>query len=553
MADEATLSVRLKTIIDESFLVKSLRNVSKKASKGSAIGIPSSGSSSSSGIEKTLKSIESILSKAFNVAIPKEAELEEAPEQKGSAIKGIGVLLGKGMKSMGSLLKTAGKGIAIVVGLAAALGPGLKMIGMLSKTVGEFLRPISDIMVVLLSPVLSLLRPILKVFKTLMAPFKQAAMQGMAAANMLMSQGGQLIAGGDKAGGSALIAEGMQASLSSASLLFSGFTQVIMSPLADLLGMGDKFDGMMADWQSAALDGVHRGIILSGTVRELNAEWGDLGLAGEGALAMIDSQMSILRSQAGKFTVDNFKEQMKLGQDTVDAAGAIVAGDLDGIKASADELNVPFEKLMGYMKTGTEDLPLLNSAFDTLIQNFTDAEKAATKYANNQRVGEVGKENEPGLLAKYMSGGKNIAANIAENPFSVLLGPAGMIKPFIDGWKNAKPAAIEAQKGLVEDTKAYWLSVDTLNDAGMSNALKNTESYYGEKGTIPMAQENGFQTMSKSTKNYVSSMKDYSSSMESLVSKSIKNAKRLASEAKSYANARDKYERKLKNLSSVRS
>lgn len=99
----------------------------------------------------------------------------------------------------------AAAGAAGPAGIMAALVASLKVFepirkiaGQIVNMLGEFLRPISDVILLLLRPILQILRPILLVVRQIMAPFRQAAFA-------LSRQAGQAFREGDMARGTALV------------------------------------------------------------------------------------------------------------------------------------------------------------------------------------------------------------------------------------------------------------------------------------------------------------------------------------------------------------
>ena len=108
----------------------------------------------------------------------------------------------QGMKGVGGVAKlmpaiTAGVagiaaitgGIALVVKALMSYKPLMAMISAIVKLLQLFLRPIADVIIVLLMPILYILKPILMVANQLIAPYRRLAFQMLAAGGKAMQEG----------------------------------------------------------------------------------------------------------------------------------------------------------------------------------------------------------------------------------------------------------------------------------------------------------------------------------------------------------------------------
>jgi len=335
----------------------------------------------------------------------------------GGTSGGIGSSLGK----IGALLAIAGVALSV-------LKPMLPMIRGLGKMLGEFLRPIADVIMMLLAPILALMRPILITFKALMAPFKQAAMVGIAAAQKLIGQG--MAIGSDTEEGKGLIAEGFSGSLSAASLMFSGFIEVLFTPLAEMIGMGDQFAGAMDNWQDSALEGVHRVIILSETVDELSEGLGGLKEGAKAALSIIDEQVALLRQEVGQFTIKNFQRDMGIAQDIINTTSLIAVGKFDEAKLAAKNLNTPFAEFAGYMNDLYTILPDAAEEMSKYAQGMSDIAKS--QAIMGAMAGHMA--DEPSWWDKFKGGWKSLVSE--QDSLLEAINPFDMLTDFGDGWKK---------------------------------------------------------------------------------------------------------------------
>ena len=232
-------------------------------------------------------------------------------------------LLQRGLQQTGQMLgrivKTLGKvavGVLAAASLVEVFTPIFKLVDGIFKAVREFVRPVADVMMFLVKPILVMLRPVVQMFRTLMQPFREIATRGLAAANQLIAQGMQM--GGEE--GREMVGEGLRGAVSSASLMLSGFFEVIFKPVAELFRLGDRFDKLMGAWQSSAIEGITRTQILSDTFRGFNSIMNDTNEAAAKALSTIDTQMKTLNEKADEFSMDNIPTIMEKASQEVDKA-----------------------------------------------------------------------------------------------------------------------------------------------------------------------------------------------------------------------------------------
>lgn len=110
----------------------------------------------------------------------KTVDLPKAKGKAGATGEGGGMFAGLGKL----LLPLAG--ITSIVGIVMQFRPLISIVKNISKILVEFLRPIADMVTILLMPLLLIIKPILIVFRQLMAPFRKAALQLAAAGGVAL-------------------------------------------------------------------------------------------------------------------------------------------------------------------------------------------------------------------------------------------------------------------------------------------------------------------------------------------------------------------------------
>lgn len=418
-----------------------------------------------------------------------------------------------GMGKIGMLVGMAGIALSIIK-------PIIPMIKGIGKILGEFLRPIADVIMMLLAPILSLLRPILITFKALMAPFKQAAMTAIAASQKLIGQGMGL--GMETEEGKGLIEEGFKGSLQAASLMFSGFIETMFTPLAELFGLGDKFAGAMDAWQGKALIGVHRVIMLSDTIDAFGEQLGNTREATKEALDVIDNQVALLIDTVGEFTIENFQADMDTVQSIIDATAALLKGDMGELLTASTELNIPMAEIIGALKAGIDPASQFTAGINTIVDAFNDATKAQIAYHEALRIGEEIESNKPGFWSKLWGG--------MTEPIE---GVGDLFSSFVRGWtKVGDDWKIESQK-MIDEHNVYWKTkLPESQHSGLEEMRVMMEKYMG-KSIIPDLMSDGFVHMEESTKNFTNNMKTYATTMDDLADTVADSARRATSAARS--------------------
>lgn len=145
-------------------------------------------------------------------------ETKTASKKTGGLLSGI---LGK--------VGLAAGGIGILIALLDAFKPIVNIAKQVVKMLFEFLRPIADMVVLLLIPILQIIKPILQVVRQIMAPFRQLAFKLSREAVQAGKEGDPLAAAGLFGLSFQAIATGVQA-------VFGFFGKTLIDQIVDLSG-----------------------------------------------------------------------------------------------------------------------------------------------------------------------------------------------------------------------------------------------------------------------------------------------------------------------------
>ena len=483
------------------------------------------------GLDKNVTdNVESKVNNAMSPVSKRPIE-EDVPKGEGrtggvlDGIKDIGKRVGEGLKSFGGLMKMVGKitlAAGAALGLFRAIQPALQMADQLVTLLSQLFRPINDALMMLIVPVFSMLRPIVQTINTLMMPFRRMAMEGTAASSALMGRGMQMIMDGDEGGG-ALIAEGLKGALSGASLLFSGFTQTLLSPLADLLGLGDRFDSLMEAWQASALRGISRSIVLNNTINDLLRGTDNVSEAASTALGMIGEQMYILEKSVDGFSMDNIDETLQGISALSNFVSGSVDADFEKMAAAARVLGVPVEELVGNFFYASKSADFLNNNLRDVISNFDAAQKAMAMQGSFDSLTRDMDSNKPGFFSKLWGG---ISGGVSGR----LSGETDLISGMVQGWRGTMDEWHSDNQQLVNQFKNDWQDVpeslqgglqhmlgdmdrylggslipDSMN-RGLQHMLNDTEKMIGGEGNIVRAYSGGLQRMQTTTNNFATAI-----------------------------------------------
>lgn len=508
------------------------------------------------------------------------------------ALKGVGQRAGEGLgrgimqipKMLSTLLKGFGKIIGIATGIAMIVEvfkPVYSLLEGVFKMIREFVRPVADVITMLLQPILVMIRPIVMMFRTLMMPFRQLAYQGLAAANLLISQGMEM--GGEE--GKGLIAEGFKGAINAASLMMSGFVRVVFTPLMEALdsvpllsGIADGFSNAMDRWESSATKGVTRTIVLSSTFSNLIPILGDTREAASRALDAIDEQMNLLEKTIDDWTVDNAPRILKAAGKAVDMAVGVVASALqgeDGLESlleSAEEAAKSFakalgedeSKLIGRMQAATlkiDDFAKSMKAFENLNAKMMERgqlEKFADEIEGTKGTSWWKKAQDIGKMA--------MRANPIHYAVEGVI--TGKWDPFREAkeWESAQEARQKKFDELTLDMSDGMISglvemLEAMNiymtnslipesfEKGLQHMHKLNEHMFNpDKGKLITSTQTGYKTVENASNNFVKSMQSVANSIKSIAAEAARyaaqaraSASRAASAARAASSARSSY------------
>jgi hypothetical protein len=542
---------------------------------------------SSSSFEEIRKAIEEKQGLQKELSLAERGGIGEKSDSKLPQLmsKSMGMILSP-LKSIGSAMGQIIAGVSIGAAFMIAAKPVFTLVEAGVKMIGEFLRPITEVMMMLVQPLLIMIRPLVTQFRLLMLPFREMASRGMAAATTLIAQGMEM--GGEE--GAALKSEGIKGAINSASLLMSGFMEVILAPFygIETLGIGEAIEGAVKSWQEKALEGVTRVVVLSDTFSGLTNILTDSSDAAKKALLLIDTQMSLLKGVVDKWNIDNAKEILNAAKSAADGAinsiGASLAGDekslkkyLEDAKDPAKDLGLSVEGMTGIFSNAVGLLDKMvekyNSLGDTTaaavvqvggsLQTLTDL-KNESEDAKNwgffdktkaffEGVGESLKDVPlwqmvvPGLggyrLGEALGSG---VGNVKEegNRRDELVSwnkekAKSILDPLMEGGMKSLIDSQDAGLGkMLDSMKLYFggsLVPDSFNTGLNNMLLSSTNSFDPEKGTITTSFNTGLNVMTIATQEFVSGMNKVADDIKAIASAAASYAASARSSANSAA------------------
>lgn len=482
-----------------------------------------------------IKGLKQIGSSVGNVVF-EEAEKNAKSKQTTDPVGGDDTKRGvyKGLEMVSNLGKTVGtvlKGImgvalkavaalgvigAVVAGFQVFLNTAQKALSLISMLV----RPISDAITMAIMPVFALLRPIVQVVNTMMMPFRQAAMQGMAAANSLISQGMFKNLAGEEGGG-ILIGEGLKGATASVGLMLSGILDVITKPFQNIefMGIGQAISDGVQGLQGAAQVGVAEVVLFNTMLTELGSTLGDLskkelvGVRNATRAIINDMQVDIRQMDITKFN-ENLTGIQTLGVSASDTLKESLVGDSNSLTAAllktqelADKANISLdgftssiEKIIGIIPGRIDIDENMSRVFDRPKTLFEVAE--SMKQRNeiqdifSTTFDESANRVKPGLFSKnpFEAVFENIK-NFFNNDAKTIMGVVSL--SFRGGLDTMHKDTIEAME--------HSYIPDSFR-AGLTKIHEDTKTIMDPVGDVPTTFSKGFDDMTKRTKSFSSSL-----------------------------------------------
>lgn len=276
----------------------------------------------------------------------------------GGAVAGgvAGGLIGTGI---GAILEVVGKILSNFKGL-------MNLAGTVIKVLVEFLRPIADVIMLLLMPILQILKPILIVVRQIMAPFRQIAFN-------LSKEGAQALREGDQGKAAGLFGLSIAESLLGVQAVFSFLTAGIIEQLTTLGGetlklltsaIGNLFRPLLEFFGinvDKAIIGINN-FIDNGIKGVNDAIKVSLGIA-------LSAQQLGIAELAAKLGVDISSEFTTVN----DTLREFLVGSDNSFVSKFDELTTDFENRL---------IPEMGNALDSMVSKF----ETAAERINNINV-----------------------------------------------------------------------------------------------------------------------------------------------------------------------
>jgi hypothetical protein len=397
--------------------------------------------------------------------------IKSAKAQTASA--GGGGFLGSMMGGLTKMLGAAGVAIMILDQFKGLTN----MVSAILRIAIEFLRPVADVIMLLLMPVLMILRPILMVVRQLIAPFRKSAYQ-------LASLGSKAILDGDMTGGFSLMGQSILT-------MFAGFIPVLTTWWGTLTGIIVDILAVVVKLLAGAIFDV-AGIIAKG--------------------------MDFLTG--GIFNLEEKVGTAKDGfLDKVDLAAA-------GVKTSIDET------IADWNKTFTEKV--IGAANETIAAAKAQQEAAKAHKDYLSSIKEVKTNVVRNADGTFMSSSKTYDANMStENGPAYAMAPADGIKQLYStsqeyfSTDGKIPASVET--GYATMLKSSNLGYTAMNSAALLAV--------GPAGFIPATFNQGFDKVRGSASNFNKAMDNAAYGVSRAVDVALSAASRAVREAQRYAQA----------------
>ena len=443
----------------------------------------------------------------------------------------IGSMLKPIFMPIKTIVTTLGKifaAISIAAALLEVLRPVMKAVDAIVKMIGELLRPISDVVMMLLQPLLIMMRPLVQMFRTLMLPFREAATKGMAAASQLIAQG--MDVGGEK--GRSMILEGAKGALHSASLMMSGFVDVLLSPLknVEFLGIGSAITAAMDSWISSAVGGV---IAVQEKAELVNDIIDIIDHIPAGQLkyqfGVIDQAVKETAKTLDGLSLENLDEATQKVQEKTGEVQTAFVEFYKGVEKGKTETSA-FEELaenyFSAVKDIQEILPNANLNLTTFANVIKGLGNEARETALAMAAEDAAKELDKAMRAEKGSliGGiiaflQGAATNIQAGGESFVTGRSEWRKY----WDLAEAAQEDAGRNMLNE-QMKRLEIEEELDRKAWERQVSTMSKYWSNSIIPNQFEKGFKTMTDSATNFKNKLSEISNEINS-ISRSLQKPK----------------------------
>ena len=514
-----------------------------------------------SGVSESLKNNASEMGEQAKNAM--QSGQETAKSASGGGGGGVQGMLGniggkmegvaKSMGFVSGLVAKIGAGIFTIVSITRAFKQPLMMINNISKMVSQFLQPISDTVMMMIAPVFSMLRPLVQTFQTLMQPFREAAMQGLAAAQELIGRGTRMGLDGEEGAGK-LMKEGLQGAVSSASLMLSGFLDVLTKPLQNIefAGIGESIENGITMMQEMSQEGVLRVMTFRDTFTEFEKTLGDTSEAANAASQTIDAQMDMLRESVDDFTIDNF-------EDNVETANKISEGHSELLKGNVEKVDEILEGIDMDSSDILTNFSLMESSSKTFKDNINETLDRLSEERQRQQAKRVGEEitqrsqeEAPGWFSRFGTafGGGRERTNMIDMVISPFEEGVSWIEGFSDNWESEQEAIERINQESLNTIRqnhgdSFADMVETQVQGNMRMEKEMNESFGAENGEIPMTVKRGTDNMTVSARGFAEEAQNTTRVIDDAV-KSMENY------ARKYRRAKEEIRRRERRIDSRR-
>ena len=466
---------------------------------------------------------------------------------------------GKEGVGMGGFVGAMMKGLAGFTGVIGAIGLIAQQFGGLTSMVSsivrlliEFLRPIADVVMLLLMPVLAIIRPILQVVRTIMAPFRKAALQ-------LSREGAQNIASGN-------VTEGLAQIFAGTSVILEGLQMAISLFLEKaIIGAVSATGSLLSIVVAKVLE--FFGVPFEETIAwfsektKLITDMIEVGFA-TGAILIAAQTTTMINAVGGN------------ASDFVDEITPIIS---DMFLSDTNSLKSAWvESMLGWLETVDEKTSILSETFSTGMDGFSLDAMTAIKDNFVEISSEFGQRivkfsNYAKTIIQEQlsnqetttenSGSGNMLTNILENIMSLPTGGIPVIGPAVEITKSLTNT--DFFSGLIESTKKFfgageekgemnvtWESgLDSLNKQNktfMTGMNKTYTDALGKDGTVINTVDMGIGTLTKSADGFDKAMNKAADGVVNAVNKALSAASKAVDNA-------EKYARLIRQLSASRS
>ena len=388
--------------------------------------------------------------------------------------------------------------LALLAALAQVIKPGLSFIGKVMKVIAELFRPINDVIILLLRPVLAIMRPLLMIMRSIMLPFRRAAIK-------LSSSGMKDIAEGIKNSDASKFGLGIVKSILSVETIMTGFSAAAYKVLLNvykllLIGLWTMVKFIMkgiflgiASVQSASLllggeKGAKRTLGIGGTLAGVGDALMESSIKSLDLILdkFIDMQINRIKKGSEILGV-NLDKELQTTMDEIsikDILGVHISNVFDVFKGAGETI----AEILSRDMDDAFELLSFSGVFDTMAENtatefkksIEDKFKGLFDVPKDTRGGYGTGEDYQTPLESFSEGAKSTFEESRE----WMVPTAEAIKTFNTNTKES-----------IKSTFGETGSINTDMSKGNVRTLKVVNSFFGEKGSIQRVYGGGLSGM----------------------------------------------------------